>query len=497
MLQMQSVPDPVVHLPDLSLEELPLVEHTVKFDLTLYVSEREGAIDVAYEYDAALFEAATIERLAARLSRLLDAIAAAPEARIDELGLPEPLPPAAREIVAMPQTEARRGLSPHQQRLWSIDVSEAGTVCEGAPTYHNLPLLLEFDGTVLPDHLEAALNLVVARHDALRTRIASDGSVAWQSVDPHASLPLAQIDLGDGQTLLERALAEVERPFRLDQDRLIRAAVLREGGDRAWLCLVVHHIVADRRSLQLLAQELITAYAAIAQGQAPALPALPLSFGDHVHWQSTLGKEALEPLLLYWKQQLHGRLQAMELPSTRPRPALPTFTAGRHSLAIDAGLGERLKVFAQDHAVAIEDVLLAGFKALLRRYTGHDELVVGTRVDGRDPSGLQAVMDARGIGFPDLAEGRGAHPQARRTAWRHAVRSVGGRTRSRPGYESCGAVRRRVPVRRACRTGRPKRRHRGAAGGDQPRLRQIRPAPVRVSARRWLPDTAGLQRRSV
>ncbi|WP_190285780.1 non-ribosomal peptide synthetase [Montanilutibacter psychrotolerans] len=392
MVQMQSVPDPVVHLPELSLEELPLTEHTVKFDLTLYVNERDGAIDVAYEYDAALFEASTIERLAARFARLLDAVAVAPETRIDELGMPEALPGIKHEIMAVQDNGARRGLSPQQQRLWSADASEAGRVDDAAPTYHNLPLLLEFEGAVSFAHLEAALNVVIERHDALRTRFVDDGPSVWQNVDPHMPLPLAQFELDGGQTLLACALAEVERPFRIDRDRLIRATLLRDADARAWLCIVVHRIVADRRSLQLLAQELVTAYAALVAGQTPALPMLPLSFGDHVRWQSTLGVDTLEPLSMFWKQQLRGRLAVLELPSNRPRSALQRFIAGRHGFAIDAGLRERLQGFAQDRALAIEDTLLAGFVALLRRYTRHDEIVIGSSVAGRDPSGLDGVV---------------------------------------------------------------------------------------------------------
>jgi amino acid adenylation domain-containing protein len=392
MVQMQSLPDPVVRLPELSMEELPLTEHTVKFDLTLYVNERDGAIDIAYEYDVALFEAATIERLATRFTRLLDAVAAAPQARIDDLGMPEALPAAAHGIMAMPDAAARHGLSPYQQRLWSIDVSEAGSVDGVAPIHHNIPLLLAFDAAVSPTHLETALNLAIARHDALCTRLTVDGASVWQHAEPHASLALTQIALQDGDTALARMMVERERPFRLDQTPPIRASLLCDGDTRAWLCIVAHRIVADRRSLQLLAQDIVTAYAAIIEARAPALPPLPLNFGDYLHWQSALGSDVLEPLLMYWKQQLRGRLQAPELPSTRPRQAMQRFTPGRHGFAIDAVLGARLQRHAQDRTATIEDALLAGFKALLRRYSGHDELVVGTGVAGRNAPGSEGVV---------------------------------------------------------------------------------------------------------
>jgi len=392
MFQMQSLPDPVVTLPELSIEVLPPSEHSVKFDLTVYVTERDGALQFAYEYDVALFETATIERLAARFARLLEALVATPAARIDELGVPEALPATAGQIITVPDGGARRELSAHQQRLWFIDASEAGVLYEAAPTYHNLQLLLEFGAAVSSAQLEAALNVVVARHDALRTRIGNDGLVAWQSVDAQAPMALEQIDVKDGETLMACAVAATERPFKLDRDRLVRATLLHGRSSETWLCLAVHHVVADRRSLQLIAQELVAAYAAIVEGHTPALPALQLSFGDYVRWQSAFSPEALEPLWLYWKLQLHGRLQAMEFPLNRRRPAVHAFIAGRHSSAVGAELGERLRALAQDRAVTIEDVLLTGFNALLRRYAGHDELVIGTSVEGRGPSGLQPVV---------------------------------------------------------------------------------------------------------
>src|SRR5262249_657928 len=156
------------------------------------------------------------------------------------------------------------------------------------------------DGAVSADRLETALNLVVARHDALRTRFADDDASVRQQADAAAALPLARIALDHGQTPLSPALAEVERPLHPGPELPPRAALLHEGGDGAWLCLVVHRLVADRRSLQLLAQEIVEAYAALGAGRTPVLPALPLRFADHVHWQSSLGADALEPLLMYW-----------------------------------------------------------------------------------------------------------------------------------------------------------------------------------------------------
>ncbi|MGO4779211.1 condensation domain-containing protein, partial [Lysobacter sp. 2RAB21] len=96
--------------------------------------------------------------------------------------------------------------------------------------------------------------------------------------------------------------------------------------------------------------------------------------------------------LLYWKQQLHDRLQALELPLNRPRPAVHTFTAARHAFALDSELGSRLRALADTRGVSVEDVLLTGFNAFLRRYAGHDELVIGTGAACRGHAGFEALV---------------------------------------------------------------------------------------------------------
>ncbi|WP_460736179.1 condensation domain-containing protein, partial [Lysobacter tyrosinilyticus] len=385
MVQMQSVPDPVVHLPDLRMEELPLAEHTVKFDLTLYVNERAGAIDIAYEYDAALYDAATIERLADRFARMLDAVAATPQARIDVLALPEVLPAAVRRIDASPQRGTAHELSPMQRRLWPADADASASAT-------HLPLLLSFDGPVSSTSLADALNVVVARHEALRTWFSVEDGRVRQSVLPVAPLVLAERTLEDGESLLTQFMAEMAHPFRLDDERPLRATVWRDANGHAWLCLMSHRLVVDRRSLALIAGEITSAYAAIEGGGAPTAPVSSPDFGDYLHWLSTLDDAALEPLRMYWKQPLRGALPTLALPTSRPRQAAPGFAAASHVFAIGADLGAALRALAQGQGVDVEDTLLAGFMALLARYGGQDDLVVGLDTDGRRLLDLQVMV---------------------------------------------------------------------------------------------------------
>ncbi|MGH8083564.1 MAG: condensation domain-containing protein, partial [Lysobacter sp.] len=391
MLLMQNMPMERLELLGLAMEALPPPEHTAKFDLTLYVTERDGALHLAYEYSEALFRAETIERLAEHFNSLLSELSNAPATRIDELALPGTQALAPLVAKTTQETAARTALSYHQQRLWFIDAFETGKVYDTSPVYHNVPLLLQFDASVAPRHIEAALNAVIARHDALRTAVRSDGSATWQQIEPDAAIALecTRIDNGDS---VELALADAARPFALGRDRLVRARLWQSGADTALLSVTAHHILVDRHSMRQLARELVQACAAFTDGAAPALSEVALQFGDHAHWQAGQGPEFVETGLRYWKQQLHDRLQALELPLNRPRPAVHTYTAARHAFAVDAELGAKLHRLAQDRSVAIEDVLLTGFNAFLRRYTGHDELVVGTSADGRGRNGLEGLI---------------------------------------------------------------------------------------------------------
>ncbi len=280
-------------------------------------------------------------------------------------------------------------LSSHQERLWFIDQFETGNVYPSSPTYHNLPLILRGTGPLEPGPLAAALAALAGRHAALRTRILTTAQGPVQEVAAALAIPCPVRDLGrsaDFPAALAAAVAEAQRPFRLQQDPLVRAALLRFGPDSFLFVLTIHHLVADRASLRLLAGEL----AALLRGEA--LPEPELQYGDYADWQRALTAEVLEPLLFYWKWQLRGRLAALELPSARPRPAVHTFTAARLAFTWDAVLGADIRAAANRARVAPEAVTLAAFKVLLHRYARQDEIVIGTAESGRRQPGLERVV---------------------------------------------------------------------------------------------------------
>jgi syringomycin synthetase protein SyrE len=277
-------------------------------------------------------------------------------------------------------------LSYHQERLWFIDQFETANVYESSPTYHNIPLILELDGSVNYDLLESSLNEIVKRHDALRTRIVTENARGRQVLSPKETLRLTVIDFA-GEQLMDAAFAEIRRPFILDRDLPIRAALFRTSKE-SLLIVTVHHIVADRRSLEIIATELAEIYSARREGREPQLQKQSLQFNQYSNWQLGLSAGELDSLLFYWKWQLRGKLQVLELPEDRTRPAVHTYTAAGNTFSFSEQLARRIDALPADSFTTV----LAAFKALLRRYANQDEIVVGTSVSCRNQFGLENVV---------------------------------------------------------------------------------------------------------
>ncbi|CDG80827.1 non-ribosomal peptide synthetase [Janthinobacterium agaricidamnosum] len=390
MLLLQNMPTGTLELPGLTLSQVAAERAVAKFDLTLYLQEEGEQLAGAFEYNTDLFDAASIARMAGHFSHLLQAVADHPQACIDQLPLCDwrAMPPVA----ALARDAALQPLSPHQERMWFIDVFEAGHLYPASPTYHNIPLLLELEGPLPVSVIQAALDALMARHAILRTRIETREARGWQRLDDTARLPLRELDAADpGADPVALALADAAQPFTLERDLLVRAALVR-GAARTLLAITAHHIIADRASMRLLARDLLELCAALLEQRAPRLPPLRVEHADYVAWRDGLDPAHTEALFFYWKRQLRGRLQALELPLNRARPAVHTFSAARHEFTIDAGLAGRLRALAARSGSGLFDVAACAFNALLRRYAGHDEIVIGTSAPWRERAELAGVV---------------------------------------------------------------------------------------------------------
>ncbi|MBI3947384.1 MAG: amino acid adenylation domain-containing protein [Armatimonadetes bacterium] len=285
-----------------------------------------------------------------------------------------------------------------QQQLWLVEQSTPGN------TVYNMPITLRLKGKLEVAALESAVREVVRRHEVLRTRFVVQDGVPFQEILPPADVPLERADVRgvpaeEREAALRRILAEeAERVFDLAAGPLIRFALVTVGDAEHVLVAVVHHVAFDGWSIGVFLQELGALYEAFRDGgpgqhAGSTLPELPIQYADYAVWQREwLQGEALDAQLAYWRRQLEGELPVLELPFARPRPAMQTYCGASAAIDLPAGVRRRLEDLGRDEGATLFMVLLAGFQALLSRYTGLEDVVVGTAVAGRSRTELEGLL---------------------------------------------------------------------------------------------------------
>ncbi|MDQ0606974.1 amino acid adenylation domain-containing protein [Variovorax sp. W1I1] len=321
----------------------------------------------------------------------LSECAAAARQRLAEGARARPAPiavlPAERRLHALPLSHAQE----RQWFLWQLDPTSAAYHMSGA---------LRLTGALQADVLRAALDDLVVRHESLRTvfRAGSDG-VAAQWIQPSGTLPLEVVDLRDvpADERDGRLESETRRiksaPFDLTQGGLLRAALLRLANDTQVLAVVMHHIVSDGASMQVLIDELAAGYAARLQGRAAALPVPRVQYADYAVWQREwLAAGEAERQLAWWQKELGDEHPVLELRTDRPRKPQASYRAARHAFELSAPLLGQLRGVAQADGGTLFMVLLAGLQVLLHRYTGQEEIRVGAAIANRNRVEFENVI---------------------------------------------------------------------------------------------------------
>lgn len=275
-------------------------------------------------------------------------------------------------------------LSYTQERLWFSE--QLGLV---GPAY-NMSVTLNLDGQLHVPALEQSIQDLSRRHESLRTRFESTGGAAAQIIEPPGSFALAVLDLepfepNARETELQRLIAaESAHPFDLKRGPVIRGLLIRVRDLRHVLLITLHHIVSDGWSLEVINRELGSLYSAYAQGQSPSLPELAIQYVDYAIWQrQRLQGERLHGHLRYWKEQLAGAPPLLELPTDHPHPATASFKGNTLSFELPPRLCARLEDIAREEGATLFMVMLAAFQLLLARYSGQQDIVVGTPIAGR------------------------------------------------------------------------------------------------------------------
>jgi amino acid adenylation domain-containing protein len=317
----------------------------------------------------ALFDAVTVERFAARVDEAARSAGGAQR---------PPLVPVERDgAEGLP-------LSFAQERLWFLDRLRPGSAA------YTMPAALRFSGALDENALRRALDEIVRRHEALRSRFVAVRGRPVQRVDEPRPLEWTRADVShlEGEAreaeLRRLALAEAARPFDLETGPLLRAGLVRAAPDDALLLLSVHHVAADAWSMGVLAREMMAAYEAYAAGREPRLPALPVQYADFAAWQRAwLAGDVLEAQLGWWRERLAPLAPEAEIPTDRPRPEIQTFSGAHHSTTLGAEASRRVRALARAEHATPYMVLLAAFQAALRHHVRSDRVTVGTDVASR------------------------------------------------------------------------------------------------------------------
>ncbi|THB85435.1 amino acid adenylation domain-containing protein [Pantoea allii] len=284
-------------------------------------------------------------------------------------------------------------LSFAQQRLWFLDQ------LENSSALYNIPAVVQLTGKLSLKALRAAFNIIIRRHEALRTTFPATGNTPLQTIAAHVDLAIPVVDLSD-LPLAERQLQvslqaqnESQQPFDLATGPLIRARILRLAHDSHIVLLTLHHIVSDGWSMGVLIKELAALYTAYLEGKPASLPELTIQYADYAQWQRQLlnGKE-LQRQSDYWRKQLADIPVLLNLPTDHPRPLVQRHRGASVKFIIPASSVQGLRALGQQYQGTLFMTLAAALSILLSRYAGQDDICIGTPIANRQRVEIEPLI---------------------------------------------------------------------------------------------------------
>jgi len=283
-------------------------------------------------------------------------------------------------------------LSYAQQRLWFIDQLTPGQIV------YSIPSAVRITGALDVQSLQRTLNEIARRHESLRTRFAIADGEPHQIISSPSEVELPLLDLSTGSEEQREAearkvfLAEAQTPFDLERGPLFRVKLLRLSQDDYVLVSNMHHIISDAWSIGVLIKEVSVLYQAFNEGRQSPLPELAIQYADYSSWQREwLHGEVLDQQISYWKRQLAG-VEPLELPIDQPRPSVMSYRGASEAVSISAEVTEKLRALGQRNRTTLYMTLLAAFQVLLSRYSGQQDITVGSPVAGRRQSELEPLI---------------------------------------------------------------------------------------------------------
>src|SRR6266511_2065148 len=322
-----------------------------------------------------IFEKATIEGLGQKIEEAMRA------------GEKEQAPP----LVRVARVE-RLPLSFAQRRLWFLD--------QLAPNnpFYNCPGAVRLEGRLDIEALERSVNEIVRRHEVLRTRIVVEEGQPVQVIEDWAPRSLEVEDLTDlpleerEEVARRTTKQEAVKGFDLGRGPLIRVKLLKLGGDQHVALFTTHHIVSDAWSMGVLVRELCALYQAMSEGKPSPLPELEIQYADYAVWQRAyLAGGALEAEVGYWKEKLKDAA-TLDLPTDHARPPAPSYRGGKEKVELGKELSEGLRNLSRREGATMFMTLMAAFKTLLMRYSGEEDISVGTAIANRTRREVEGLI---------------------------------------------------------------------------------------------------------
>jgi amino acid adenylation domain-containing protein len=284
-------------------------------------------------------------------------------------------------------------LSFAQQRLWFLAQLEPDN------PFYNIAAVVNLKGKLNFEALQASLQEIINRHEALRCNFQTIEGKPVAFIHPIKTLLFPIFDISglpiNQQTVEVKKLAyqEANQPFDLSHDLLLRAKLLRLNSEEHILLFTMHHIVSDGWSIGVLIHELATLYKAFCEGKTSPLPELQIQYGDFAIWQQEyLQGEALAVQKNYWKRQLGGCLPVLQLPTDYPRPAVQSYKGKNYSFTVPKSLTTALKTLSQQAGATLFMTLLTAFKILLYRYSQENDIIIGTAIANRNLPQIEKLI---------------------------------------------------------------------------------------------------------
>jgi hypothetical protein len=303
-----------------------------------------------------------------------------------------------KRAAASPGIPRRTGQGPaplsfSQQRMWFLDQWEPG-----APT-NNGARAVRLQGDLDTDALARGISAVVERHEILRTTYIVEEREPLQVPLDDWSLEMPVVDLTNvaaenREAELARLLREAARAgFDLSADLMLRPTVYRMSPTEHVLLVSIHHIASDAASDLVFNRELAELYGALVEGRAPQLPELPIQYADYAVWQrQRLQGPVLEKLLSYWRGALADAPERLRLPADHARPQVQAHRGEHRYVSYDGALGANIAALARSEGVTVFILLLAAFDTLLYRFTGQEDVLVGSPFAGRNESEVEGLI---------------------------------------------------------------------------------------------------------